>query len=300
VTFTVTDLVKVIDGVPSLVMWDVDENEGEIVEAELAFFAQDDAGNVWNLGEYPEEYEDGFFLGAPNTWIAGLADAEAGIHMLDPPERGATYLQGFAPEIDFLDCAKVERTGARKCGIPAAGGACYRNVVVTHERSPLDPGNAIQTKSHAPRVGIVEVGAINDPEGETLVLREIRRLNQQSMAAARAAALVLDQRAYRVSEVYCETEPIAPNPPTACAVPQPFAPVSPPTTPATPPGPSLRKARPRPKSCYAKRSRPSARRKARRRARKIARRSGRAVVRKMPRKTCAELLSRRQPPRRPA
>jgi hypothetical protein len=42
VTFTVTDLIKVIDGVPTRVMWDVDENEGELVEAELAFFAQDD------------------------------------------------------------------------------------------------------------------------------------------------------------------------------------------------------------------------------------------------------------------
>jgi hypothetical protein len=300
VTFTVTDLVKVIDGVPSLVMWDVDENEGEIVEAELAFFAQDDAGNVWNLGEYPEEYEDGFFVGAPNTWIAGVADAEGGIHMLDDRRVGDSYLQGFAPEIDFLDCATVYTKRARECDIPAAGGRCYKNVLVTHERSPLDPGNAIQTKSHAPLVGIVKVGAINDPEGETLVLREIRQLDQQSMAAARRAALLLDQRGYRVSEVYCETEPIAPNPPTACAVPQPFAPVSPPTAPATPPRPGAGKARSRPKSCYAKRSKSSARRKARRRARKIARRSGRALVRKMPRKTCAELLSRRQPPRRPA
>jgi hypothetical protein len=301
VTFTVTDLVKVIDGVPSLVMWDVDENEGEIVEAELAFFAQDDAGNVWNLGEYPEEYEDGFFLGAPNTWIAGVADAEGGIHMLANRRVGDSYLQGFAPEIDFLDCATVERKGARECDIPAAGGACYRNVLVTHERSPLDPGNAIQTKSHAPRVGIVKVGAINDPEGETLVLREIRRLDQPSMAAARGAALALDQRAYGVSEVYCETEPMAPNPPTACTVPQPFAPVSPPVgaptapaAPATPPRPRARKAGSRPKSCYAKRSRRSARRMARRRARRVAtRRGARAVLRKMPRKTCADLITRR-------
>ncbi len=88
VTFTATDLVKVIDGVRTRVMWDVDEQDGELAEAELAFFAQDDDGNVWNLGEYPEEYEDGFFIGAPSTWIHGVADAEGGIHMLDSPVVG--------------------------------------------------------------------------------------------------------------------------------------------------------------------------------------------------------------------
>jgi hypothetical protein len=295
VTFTVTDLVKMVEGVPSLVMWDVDENQGEIVEAELAFFAQDDAGNVWNLGEYPEEYEDGFFTGAPNTWIAGLAGAEGGIHMLDYRDVGDTYLQGWAPEIDFLDCALVFAEDAQECDIPALPGACYENVVVTHERSPLDTAtNAIQTKSHAPGVGIVKVGALNDPEAETLVLREIVQLDEASMAAVRQEALKLDQRGFRVSEVYCQTEPIAPNPPTACAVPQPFAPAVPGSTQTAPPAPARtrtsRKARPRPKRCYAKRSRPSARR----RARPVATGGGsRALLRKMPTKTCAERLSRR-------
>ena len=59
VTFTVTDLTKVIAGVRTRVVWDVDVNEGELSETELAFFAQDSRGNVWNLGEYPEEFEEG-------------------------------------------------------------------------------------------------------------------------------------------------------------------------------------------------------------------------------------------------
>ena len=296
VTFTVTDLVKVIEGVPSLVMWDVDVNEGEVVEAELAFFAQDDFGNVWNLGEYPEEYEDGFFLGAPNTWIAGLADAEAGIHMLDYKDVGYSYLQGFAPEIEFLDCATVAAEDAQECDIPALPGACYENVVVTHERSPFDPCCAIQTKSHAPGVGIVKVGFMNDPEGETLVLRQVNQLDEASMAVVRQEALKLDQRGYRVSEVYCQTEPIEPNPPAPCPVPQPFAPVPGNAAPPSTPAPArARKARSRPKSCSAKRSKSSARRKAQRRARRIAKGSGpRAVLTKLPRKTCKERLSRRR------
>ena len=73
VVFTVTDLTKVIDGVRTVVIWDRDIVEGQIAESELAFFAQDMHGNVWNLGEYPEEFEDGQFSGAPSTWISGVA-----------------------------------------------------------------------------------------------------------------------------------------------------------------------------------------------------------------------------------
>jgi uncharacterized protein YbaA (DUF1428 family) len=57
--FTVTDLVKVVGGVRNVVIWDRDYTDGELVEAELAFFAQDNDGNVWHTGEYPEDYEGG-------------------------------------------------------------------------------------------------------------------------------------------------------------------------------------------------------------------------------------------------
>src|SRR5262245_6825381 len=54
VVINVTDLTKVVGGVRSVVSWDLDYADGELVEAELAFFAQDTAGNVWRMGEYPE------------------------------------------------------------------------------------------------------------------------------------------------------------------------------------------------------------------------------------------------------
>ena len=41
VVSTVTDLTKEINGVNSMVVWERDYSEGELVEAELAFFAQD-------------------------------------------------------------------------------------------------------------------------------------------------------------------------------------------------------------------------------------------------------------------
>jgi hypothetical protein len=300
VTFTVTDLVKVIEGVPTRVMLNVDENEGEVVEAELAFFAQDDDGNVWNLGEYPEEYEEESFLGAPNTWIAGLADAEPGIHVPDFRDVGLTYLQGYAPEIDLLDCAEIVAEHVQECDIPAAPGDCFANVLVTHEQSPLDPEGGIETKYYAPGVGVAKAGSPDDPEGETLVLVEPRaQLDQEAMAAVREEALNLDRRGYRVSEVYCQTESIAPNPPAQCAVGQPVAPFPDSTAPLVPgstaeegtqtsqgsaapatPAP----AGPQRRSCYTKR---------RGSRRVVTRRGSRVLVRKVARKTCVERLSRR-------
>jgi hypothetical protein len=206
VVFTVTDLVKQIDGVYSLVVWDVDISDGQKAEAELAFFAQDKAGNVWNLGEYPEEYEQGKFVGAPNTWISGQR-AVGGVHMPANPQLGKpAYLQGFAPRIDFLDCAQVFAMGERVC-VPVT---CFDNVLVTDETSPLaDPG-AHQRKHHAPGVGIVQIGAVDDPEGETLVLIKLKHLGPHALAEAREEALKLDRHAYQVSEVYRQTPPAVP------------------------------------------------------------------------------------------
>jgi hypothetical protein len=205
VVFTVTDLVKKIDGVHSLVVWDVDKNEGEIQEAELSFWAQDKKGNVWNTGEYPEEFENGAFTGAPNTWFSGLRGALAGIHMLAEPRLGTPrYLQGFSPTIEFLDCAQVFARNQTTC-VPLK---CYNNVLVTDETSPLEDPNAHQRKFHAPGVGIIKVTAVNDPEGETLVLIRLKHLDAPALAHARQEALKLERHAYQTNALYKQTPPM--------------------------------------------------------------------------------------------
>jgi hypothetical protein len=205
VVFTVTDLTKVVNGVRTVVVWDRDFAAGQLVEAEIAFHAQDNQGNVWNLGEYPEEYEQGEFLGAPSTWIAGVAGAEAGTLMPANPQVGTPeYLQGRAPDIEFLDCGQVSRMGERTC-VPSN---CYENVLVITERSPLEPDSGQQLKYHAPGVGVVQVGAEGDPEGETLALVEVVQPSPQVLAEARNEALKLEERAYQVSDVYRSTPPI--------------------------------------------------------------------------------------------
>jgi hypothetical protein len=205
VEFTVTDLTKVVDGVRTVVVWDTDTSEDKLVESELAFFAQDKDGTVWNLGEYPEEFENGEFVGAPSTWITGQDGAKAGIHML--ALRGVSsrlYVQGFAPEIDFLDCARIVDRHERTC-VPAG---CFDDVTITHETNILDPEAGIQSKYHAPRVGIVQVGSVKPANGETLALTARKKLTGDDLKEVREEALRLDRRGYRFGgEPYQATEP---------------------------------------------------------------------------------------------
>lgn len=203
----VTDLYKEVDEVQSRVILDVDLQDGEVTESELAFFAQDDDGAVWNTGEYPEEYENGTFAGAPSTWISGEDGASAGIHMpAEPTDRSALgheYLQGVAPDIEFLDCAAVVGVNGRAT-VPAG---TFTHVLTTFERSPLESETAIQTKEHAPGVGIVRIGAKNDPEGETLELTSVQMLSKENLEAIDARVRAMDRRAQRLDE-YRSTGPL--------------------------------------------------------------------------------------------
>jgi hypothetical protein len=202
---TVTDLTKVIDGVRTVVVWDRDFSAGELVEAEIAFFAQDDAGNVWELGEHPEAYEDGKIVESP-TWIQGVDRARAGISMKAAPRPGTpSYSLGLGPAVGFTDRARVLKVGDKTC-IPSR---CFSRVLLVDEFNPDQPGKH-QLKYYAPGVGNVRVGwsGAKEDSKETLVLVGLERIGARAMVKARAEALKLEDSAYRTTaSVYGHTQP---------------------------------------------------------------------------------------------
>ena len=201
---TYTDLVKEISGVRALVSWDQDFSADQLVETELAFFAQDNDGNVWRLGEYPEVYEDGKLAEIP-TWFHGLAGASAGIIMpADPQLGGPSYSQGWAPAVNFTDRGQVDQIGVQTC----VAFDCYEDVMIVAEFSREEP-DAFQLKYYASGVGNVQVGWRGaDATKETLELVIVAQLNGEAMKEVRARALELEQRAYENSkDVYSQTEP---------------------------------------------------------------------------------------------
>jgi hypothetical protein len=209
VVLTVTDLTKVIAGVRTVVAWDRDYDDGDLIESELAFFAQDTAGNVWHLGQYPEEYEEGRFVKAP-AWLEGIAGARAGLAMkAEPQPEAKSYAQGFAPApLYWDDRARVYKLNQRTC-VPVD---CYENVLVMEEFERRKPG-AFQLKYYAPGVGGVRVGwrGPKEEEKETLVLTDLVHLTQDDLDQVRRKALALEARAYKISQdVYAQTEAIEP------------------------------------------------------------------------------------------
>jgi hypothetical protein len=200
----VTDLTKVIESVRTVEAWIVDYNNGEVVEKELAFYAQDNDGNVWYFGEYPEEYENGEFVIAL-PWIAGLEDAKSGIKMWAEPKLDELVVyQGWGPAVAWSDYGKVDQVGQETC-VPVN---CYKDVLVMAESSLGEIG-AYQLKYYARGVGEVRVGWKGEDETkEELELVELLRLDPQQMAGVRAEALEVEKHAYEVSDLYKQTSPV--------------------------------------------------------------------------------------------
>jgi len=198
VVFTVTNVTKWVDHVRTVVLWDRDFQDGVLAEEELAFMAQDDAGNVWSLGEYPEEHDATTgTVSAPRTWLAGHQGASAGVLMrANPQTNTSAYLQGLAPAVQFIDKARVSQTNQKVC-VPAG---CYSGVLVVDEWNPDNqPADGHQFKYHAPGVGVVQIVGKGGTEQETLVLTRIHTLTAAEMSAANARTLVLDRRAYNLA-----------------------------------------------------------------------------------------------------
>jgi len=202
IVFTVTDLVKMINGIPTVVVWDRDFSAGRPEESELTFFAQDNDGNVWHLGQYREMYDKTELIGG-RAWMVGhLEGAKAGIMMhADPKVGGPSYSQGFAPDpFNWTDRARVVKVG-EKTNVKAGD---YDDVLIVEEFNEEEPG-AIQLKYYAKGVGNVQVGWTGDDENqEELELVKAVQLGAEEMKQVRAGALELDDRNY----IYGNTKPI--------------------------------------------------------------------------------------------
>jgi len=203
IVFTVTDLTKEIQGVRSVVAYIVDYSDGQLVEAEVAFYAQDNDGNVWFMGEHPEVYENGKMVEAP-TWIPGFKGAQAGIVMKANPQLDLpSYGQGWGPAVNWTDRGRVIGMGEQIC-VPVD---CYEDVLITEEFSQSEP-DAFQVKHYAPGIGNVKVGwRGEDASHEELELTEFVQLSPDALTEIRDTALALEQHAYEISkEVYALTE----------------------------------------------------------------------------------------------
>ena len=192
----ILDLVKDINGIETVVLWERDIVNGRLEESELAFRAQDDKGNVWHFGEVKEVYDENGKLVGGKTWMQGRLGAKAGIIMPAKPAVGTpSYPQGFATGVYKWDDRGQVRKVNEKVKVPAGS---YKDVVVIEEWSSGEKKKgALQLKYYAPGIGYVKVGFEgNDPVKETLELTKVSELTAKEMDEARAEALKVEERNY--------------------------------------------------------------------------------------------------------
>lgn len=150
VTVRVTDETREILGIQTVVVRDTARVASEIVEDTDDYFAQDEAGNVWYMGELSRSFENGFLVELEGSWIAGADGAKPGILMKAAPAVGDVYRQEFLLG-DAEDMAEVTSiTGSET--VPAA--SCAGTCLVTHEFTPIEP-DASEDKYYAPGVGLI-------------------------------------------------------------------------------------------------------------------------------------------------
>jgi len=164
--FRVTHDTKRILGITATVVRDKVFVDGELKEDTFDWFAQDEDGNVWYLGEDTKEYENGVVVSTFGSWEAGKNGARAGVIMLAHPRVGDDYPQEIAPGI-AEDRARVVALN-KTVRVPYG---TFRRCIQTKETTPLEPGFR-EFKYYARGVGLVlEVSG----DGERVELTGVTR-----------------------------------------------------------------------------------------------------------------------------
>src|SRR6476646_11871124 len=85
---------KAIMGVTATVITDVATHHGTVLERTTDWYAQDDRGNVWYIGERTADYTGGG-VDTSGSWQAGVHGARPGIVMTAHPQVGDTHRQEY-------------------------------------------------------------------------------------------------------------------------------------------------------------------------------------------------------------
>ena len=154
---TETVIVEVLDetttimGISATVVRDRVLLDGELIEDTFDWFAQQNTGDVWYLGENSKEIEDGEVVSTEGSWEAGVDGAKAGIIMWGDPAAhlGEEYRQEFYEGV-AEDVATV--IGLNEAVQVPYGS--FTGCIRTEDRNPLEPGTE-EHKFYCPGVGQV-------------------------------------------------------------------------------------------------------------------------------------------------
>jgi hypothetical protein len=137
-------------GIPCAVVRDRVWEGEELIEDTFDWYAQDNEGNVWYMGEDSKELEKGEVVSAAGSWEAGIDGAFPGIIMLAKPLDGlwyrTEYYEGEAE--DLAQVLSLDETVTVPYGT-------FTHCLKILDFNALEPG-VEEHKYYAPGIGVVK------------------------------------------------------------------------------------------------------------------------------------------------
>jgi len=176
-------------GVRTTIHLDKAFENGRLVEKTFDYFAQDNRGNVWYLGEDVTNYrydDQGNLIGtdSESAWRAGRRGARPGWIMPARQVIGQRYFQERARRDEALDKGQTHAVLGRL----RVGDKVYRNVLRVLETNPFEPG-AREFKFYAPKVGLIRVeeGLNRNLKKPDIVFERTKTRRERAAAASKGS-----------------------------------------------------------------------------------------------------------------
>jgi hypothetical protein len=133
--------------IEALVVEDAEFVDGKLAEITLDYFAQDDDGNVYYLGEDVDEYKNGKISGHSGAWLLGKDTQTPGVLMPAHPKVGDKFMSEDVPKITWEkdEVVSISET------VTVPAGTCSNCVKVKERASD----GATEYKFYAPGVGCI-------------------------------------------------------------------------------------------------------------------------------------------------
>lgn len=187
---TMTDVIRMIDGVPTVAMLDQSTDAGEISQVGIDYFALDKFGNVWLMGGYTEEFEGGEYTNLELAWLGTEADGKPGVLVpgMVTMETPRWYI-GTSGDDEDPSAAEPVAVGIE---LTVTFGD-FQDVVAIVEGHVEAIENEI--KYYAPGVGVIK----NEPQDKSLHQDTFELVNLIELSPeglAEASQIVLDLEAH--------------------------------------------------------------------------------------------------------
>lgn len=156
-TVTVTADTKTILGITATVVSDIATHDGTMLERTFDWYAQDQQGNVWYLGEDTTAFLSNGKTDTSGSWQAGVHGAQPGLIMEANPQIPDAYRQEYLAG-QAEDTAWVVQVG----GTITVPYGKLRNTLTTLEATRIEPGSYDQ-KVYAQGIGIVLEQSLTGP-----------------------------------------------------------------------------------------------------------------------------------------